>query len=266
MQKTIPNAQFVVVNYGTNEHTAKMRDWIHDNFQDEITSGKLKYVEYPEAKAFASPHAKNIAHRMADGDVLCNIDSDQFIGQGFARDVAAAFENAEKHSRRIFMRHSSMDIARTNEHQDSLGKIVVSREDYYANRGYNEQIVGWAGADGDFMAKMLTNGVRHVAIPLSYAHGISHSDTMRVDNLDPEIRERSLQRMQAIRAVDGKSTFVRVLDKGRRAVTKLTDTLLHERNPDGFGMGEVYVNFSSAPVTLALPQPQERAAVAMERV
>ncbi len=264
--KDYPNAQFVVLNYGTNEHTHTMRQWVQDNFSDEIASGKLKYVEYPAAETFKVSHAKNIASRMADGDIVCGIDSDQFIGKGFAQFVADAFHRAEKSGRRIFLRHSTYDITTTNEHNDALGKIAMKKGDFYTNRGYDEQIVGWAGDDGDLMAKMMVNGMKHVPIPMAFANGISHDDQERLENLDDKARSITNDRLASIRGNDQRSAFTRVVKKGGRVIQKLTKTCLHERNPEGFGMGEVYVNFSDTPVTLGPPQVQDRAPAVLERV
>jgi hypothetical protein len=99
--------EFIVLDYGDHEGQYQeirdtmpseierfdyddMHSWMMSNSQveEEIKSGRLIYVKTEDLKVagkFHHSHAKNIAHRVATGDVVCNVDADNFTGQGFAQ-------------------------------------------------------------------------------------------------------------------------------------------------------------------------------------
>ncbi|NBO17851.1 MAG: glycosyltransferase [Proteobacteria bacterium] len=243
-----PNTQFVVVNYGGEKDT---ENWVKENFPKEIASGKLKYVSFPEATKFRHSHAKNIAHRMADGDILCNVDADQFLGKGFAQFVAETFRKADLSHRHIYMRHSPIAVANDgNRHGSSLGKIALLKKDYEALRGYNENINIGRGDDTDLNARMMLRLMRNASIPLSFANGIEHTDAMRVELMDDRVKGTAAANLRTA-AVES-SGLRSIIGKAKRVTMHMVTSVFNgTNNPQGYGMGEVFVNFSPRPVRLS---------------
>ncbi len=121
-----PNLEFVVVDYNSEDG---LKEWIKDNFRAEMRNGRLKYIHAPDPKYFHMAHAKNIAHRMAAGDIICNIDADNFTKKGFAAYIDDAFQTHE----RIFLR--SAKINRLQIPDTGLGgRIAVKRSDFLYSR------------------------------------------------------------------------------------------------------------------------------------
>src|ERR1700748_3109986 len=68
-----PNVEFVVLNYNSRDD---MDNWIKYNMMDYIRSGILKYYKTTEPAYFDRSHSKNMALRLATGDILCMVDAD----------------------------------------------------------------------------------------------------------------------------------------------------------------------------------------------
>lgn len=237
-----PDCQFVVLNYGGDPKT---EDWVLSNFQSEIESGKVKYVSHPDAEHFYFSHAKNMAHRIADGGILCNLDADQYTGKDFARWLEKQFAATDQNKRPIFVRHSPVEIASNKSHSDSLGKIAMRREDFNRLRGYNERFTGWGGEDRDLMARMIKNRMKHISIPLSFAHSIPHSNELRVACQPEETRADSLRKIESR---NNETPGIHSLTgKAMRFGGDLVRSTIHKTNPDSFGAGTVYVNGSTTP-------------------
>src|SRR5688572_15135597 len=86
--KDCPELEFVVLDYNSPDSTGA---WLHETYPDLIHSGRLKYFRTTEPKYFHMAHSKHVAHRLATGDIVCNVDADNFTGPGFASKLAEMF-------------------------------------------------------------------------------------------------------------------------------------------------------------------------------
>lgn len=208
-----------------------------------------------------------MAHRMADGDILCNVDADQFIGKGFAQLLIEEFDEAQRHHQRIYMRHDPKGIGADGKHNDTLGKLAIRREDFAALRGYNEEIVGLGGEETNLVARMMLNRIHFKPIPFSYAAGVEHSDEERIAHVAEPAKEVSRTRLDGQNASD--RHWVRLAGKAKRFAGHVMNAALNGINPTGFGRGEVFVNFSSTPIELgqiAQTQKDQGQAAVLARV
>src|SRR4051794_18097701 len=97
IQKTLPvnlkenddsGINFILLDYNSNDG---LEEYIRYNFYQEIKSGKLVYYRYKQALSFHRSHSKNMAFRLADGDILCNVDADNYAGPSFGKFVQDTF-------------------------------------------------------------------------------------------------------------------------------------------------------------------------------
>src|SRR5215217_7406658 len=65
--------EFVIIDYDCPDGT---KDWVKANFASEISSGRVRLAHYAPAPVFSMEHAKNLAARIATGDIICNLDAD----------------------------------------------------------------------------------------------------------------------------------------------------------------------------------------------
>src|SRR4051812_24283390 len=83
-------ANFVVLDYNSQDGVA---GWIRDHMIDHIRSGKLTFYRECTATHFSPPHSRNVCALMAEGDVICNIDGDNFTTADLDVFIRHKFEN-----------------------------------------------------------------------------------------------------------------------------------------------------------------------------
>jgi len=71
------NVEFVLLDYNSKDGLGQ---WVKNKMMKDIESGILNYYQMtnPKPRYFNVPHAKNIAHKLGTGDILCNLDADNF--------------------------------------------------------------------------------------------------------------------------------------------------------------------------------------------
>src|SRR4051794_24309230 len=72
--------EFVVLDYNSSDGLA---EWTADVLGSHLASGLVRYYRTPRPARFHMSHAKNVAHQLAVGDVVCNLDADNILGSGF---------------------------------------------------------------------------------------------------------------------------------------------------------------------------------------
>lgn len=199
LQKTLPenirrntgpghydNVEFVIVAYGDPNVT----EWLRENYAAEIKSGLIRAVDVPreQAEFFKMAHAKNVAHRMATGDVLCNLDCDNITGENFSGFLNDTFSRTPDvvvcaTTRSKFIRRITTGATPS----DATGRIAIARENFEKLHGYNEELNGAKdGDDTNLKERAYAMGLRAVSIPSAYfGELITHSDQERVANMSP---------------------------------------------------------------------------------
>lgn len=235
-EKDNPNVEFVILSYGKDPELDRL---MHDNYQAEIDKGRIKYVVYPEAEHFKSTHAKNMAHRMATGNIVCNLDADNKIGKNFSTFLVNQFEKNPD----IIVAPGLVTRALKAKLglEGITGRIALTRENFMKLGGYGEEYDGWGGADIGLIMRSKKAGLAQVALSKEQiGNVIEHSDEARIENYHPLAQESSLQRKQ-------RTPFQKIVHIVQRNI----DDLKIEANPDGnIGCGTVYVNFSEQPTDI----------------
>ncbi|MCL2327573.1 MAG: glycosyltransferase family 2 protein [Bacteroidetes bacterium] len=163
----IDDVEFVLLDYNS---TDGLGEWVQQNMQTYIDSGILVYYKTTEPKVYHRSHSRNMAFRLANAGILCNLDADNFLGKGFA-----AFMIQE------FATHSNIFYTNNHSFNDTFGRVSVRYEDFTAIRGYNEALKSYGYEDNDFMNRLMKHGLQPMSFqdPEFYRY-ISHSDKSRI--------------------------------------------------------------------------------------
>lgn len=165
------NVEFVVINYNSNDG---MDAWVKEEMKDFINKGVLKYYHTKEPKSFHMAHSKNVVAKLATGDIICNIDADNFTGVGFAEYVNLAFKN----DRNIYLAVNVNLIPK-----DCFGRICANRKDFLTLRGYDEKMNGYGFDDYDFWNRLELLGRKvHYIEDTKFLKAITHNDDERIVN------------------------------------------------------------------------------------
>lgn len=164
LQQTLPTnvsrleegCDIIILDYQSPDG---LKEWLFENFDTEIQNGKIKYFSLNENYNYSSSYAKNLAHKLATGDILFNLDGDNYITGGLIQELRTI-----KDSEIFLPRYHGND-------EGSFGRLAYTKKTFYKLNGYNENIVGMKGDDGDLRARCIPlqlvprhSKYKHVAI------------------------------------------------------------------------------------------------------
>jgi hypothetical protein len=169
--------QFVIVDYNSLDG---LKGWIRSSFESEIKAGKLLYARTSEPRFFNMAHAKNIAHRLASGRIICNVDADNFVSAEFTRYLMRLF------------RESPRVVAHGVNIQSYWGRIAILKRWFEKLGGYDEDLgVRWGYEDSDFIARAKRLGLTELGLPKAFGESLPHSDVERLENFRADFNHRN---------------------------------------------------------------------------
>ena len=136
--KDFKNVEFVLLNYNSSDD---LDDWIYDTQMDHIRSGRLVYVKETNASNFLPAHSRNVCALCSSGDVICNVDADNYTGLHFAQDLAKFFSNFKS---RAFAYCS--DVWKL-KNMSAHGRLALFKKDFVRIGGYDDRQIGWGEED-----------------------------------------------------------------------------------------------------------------------
>jgi len=159
--------EFVLLDYNSKDG---LEEWVRQNMQQYIDAGILVYYKTFEPEYYLRSHSRNMAFRLANAEILCNLDADNFLGKGFAAFIIQEFSKYD-------------EIFYTNNYSlnDTYGRVCVRIEDFMSIRGYNEALKGYGYEDNDFQNQLIIHGLKPMSFhnPEFYRF-VLHSDDDRV--------------------------------------------------------------------------------------
>jgi len=172
-----PDIEFVLLDYNSNDG---LEQWVREHCARELASGRLVYYQTKKPDHYDSSRAKNIAHNLATGEILCNVDADNFTGKDFAFYLNNILEQ-EPH---CFFTHDRAPGG-------CGGRIAISAGDFRAIGGYNERMIGWGYDDNDLRSRAERFGLQKSIIPYYFLRSIKHGNDLRVVNMlgTPSVKE-----------------------------------------------------------------------------
>ena len=223
--------EFVVLNYNSHDD---LHEWMTTDPEmvDGIRSGLIKYARTTEPKFFHTAHAKNMAHRLSsdDVDIVCNLDSDNFLGKGFSLFLAKVFR--EYPDSIINPSHKVSRFFPADE-RGFLGRIALSRKTFMLLGGYDESFKGWGGEDNNLVRRAKGYGLRHYRFQeMSFLKIIAHDNLLRIKNMF-----NLLAQPEALENLNNKMFREGLLTKAWARVSEVARPV--QVNGGGFGIGQV---------------------------
>lgn len=131
--------QFLVLDYNS---TDGLEDWMKENFMSLITSNRVVYARTTTPRFFDRSHSRNMMFRLAQGDIVGNLDADIFAGKDYANLVNTKFSEQAN----IYLRAA--------DYRDLCGKFAVLKNDFETITGYDESMAGYGYEDIDLYARL----------------------------------------------------------------------------------------------------------------
>lgn len=177
------NLEFVVLNYNSQDG---MDEWMRKEMQTYISSGKVAYYLTTEPSVFSHSHSKNIAFKLAKGEIVCSINADHFTGKNFAQYVNDCFQENDK------ITLTTVDYFKVTKGyypaKDVYGKVCVRKNDFLEVAGFDEMMNGYGFEDWDFVNRLeLAGRERKFITNPSFLKFISHDNTERYSLANPNL-------------------------------------------------------------------------------
>lgn len=160
-------AELTLLDYGSPDGLGA---WVRDRFAPELASGLLRYARTDEPAEYHPSHAKNVAFRLARGEILFNLDADNFVGEGTCERLDALFAEG---ARRFAVSPVQPDVG---------GRLGFLRTDFEALGGWDERYRGWSIADFD-LCERAREGLGLEQVDFVSGSAIRHDDTERVRHM-----------------------------------------------------------------------------------
>jgi Sulfotransferase domain/N-terminal domain of galactosyltransferase len=229
-------AIFVVLNYNSQDH---LLEYLKAAHRRDIESGRLIIYSFYDAPTFRMAHAKNMAHRLGileGGDILVNLDADNFTGPDFDEYVLGKFREEES-----FLWSRMVKDGPNRLPRGISGRIAVTKEQFLNVGGYDERFETWSPDDKDFNTRLRNIGYLAHEIDPRFLQGLLHTDKMRFKEYPHAEADSDGESFEEIRY--SKAT---VVNYGR------------------FGMGKVFKNFDHTPIVLG-PVPTRLFGIGMHK-
>jgi predicted glycosyltransferase involved in capsule biosynthesis len=205
--------EWVIVNYNSRD---RMDEELRA-YRSFTAGGNLQYYRTTDFAYFNYSHSKNLAHILAGGDYVVNLDADNLLERDGVSKILRAF----------------------SERPDAVlqgygGLIGLKKSHFLSLGGYDEDFKGWGHEDNDLIRRAKSFGLEHFQLDCLKGR-IEHDDEERLSNFDPvliegfeakdpvgikmEMNERN-GIMSTARFLDGKISANQGRMFGRAAVTK----------------------------------------------
>lgn len=167
------NVEFVLLDYNSSDD---LENYVRNTLASYISSGILKYYKTRTPQYFNRSHSRNLMFKLANGNIISNVDADNFIGRGFANYVEKHFKENEN----AFL--TSLSTGKGNVKGDTFGRICLKKEDFYKIGGYDEKINLYGFEDYDFANRLEQTGLLRKKIASRYCKAIDHDIKERLVN------------------------------------------------------------------------------------
>jgi hypothetical protein len=165
-----PALEFVLLNYNSQDN---LEEWVRNNLSKEIGQGKVVYAKTTEPKYYHMAHSRNVAFKLASGEIVCNLDADNWTGPGFAERLNALAN--EQSERAVF----------TKSRQLIRGRIAFYKREWeHLLGGYDEDLHGYGFDDMDLMYRALLQGFTLMLFGGQYVTRINTPGPDRVLNME----------------------------------------------------------------------------------
>lgn len=137
---TYPKVEFVVLNYNSQDD---LDDFMRDRMMSYIELGIVKYAKTTEPKFYDMGHSRNIAFKIASGEIVNNVDADNFTGKDFAATLnQLAHMRPEK---AVFAKGKRM----------LHGRLGMYKKDFLELGGYDEDLEGYGADDASLLYRAM---------------------------------------------------------------------------------------------------------------
>jgi hypothetical protein len=140
------DVEFLLLDYNSADG---LGDWVRAEMMSYVERGLLVYYRTEEPRFYTMAHSRNVAFKLATGDVVNNVDADNYTNKGFATYLNRLAN--ERPERAIFAKGKRATHGRLGFFRNEFLTII---------NGYDESMFGYGHDEKDLMYRALCLGFR----------------------------------------------------------------------------------------------------------
>ena len=169
--------EIVLLDYNSPDGLGRI---VQDSLMPWIESGRLTYARTTEPQWYSMSHSRNVAFRLARGEIVCNVDADNWTGPGFAAELNRL---ANLHPERAVF---------TKGRRLLRGRIAFFKREWEELLGgYDEGLQGYGHDDRDLVTRAEALGFHAVYFGGQYVRRLRTPAAQRVTNMRDKSWRRS---------------------------------------------------------------------------
>ena len=202
--RQFPNFELVIVDYNSPDGFG---DWVQKNFQAEMKSGLLSFFRSTEPAAYVMTHAKNVCHLLAAGEIVTNLDGDNFITPAYVRFVENSFLSGNENT---YIAFNGIGIG---------SRITIYKSIFLKIGGYDEGLgIGWGPDDFDITLRLFQLGlgrISNVNVQL-FGSALEHADEQRNELTPQKLSKRETHTRNLALVVENARARRYIANEGKR--------------------------------------------------
>lgn len=209
--------EFVILGYGDSDNLWETLRSVA-SIRAAIIHGLVTLLEVTgdDAPYYLEAHSKNICHIFSRGDILANVDADNFLSIPFCQDVARLLPN------QVLMAPVKSG--------DTAGRIALYRDTFIQLGGYDEDRsnkISRCFIDSDLKLRAIASGFEPVTLDSAKLHFIPHNHIVR--NQHYEYQPSEINEVSITDATGEKQTLDNIR-MGKLRASKTTRPVRVEKN------------------------------------
>jgi len=181
------NVEFVLVDYNSKDG---LEDWIKSS--RVLDDPRVVYVRERNAQTFHMCKAKNLAHLAAGGEVLVNLDADNFIDRKLLTEIESFFSD---------LSGGVLHCCNAGWGQGTCGRIAIDRALFLQLGGYDESFWPMGHQDLDLIQRAKAWGARFKLVEKQIgAIGNSKERSVALTGCDVSYHEMNMRNRQLMLA------------------------------------------------------------------
>jgi len=198
---SLPGVELVLLNLNSKD---ELDSWVRDNCTPWINQGVLVYFHDQQQEYFHMSRAKNLTHKAASGNVLVNLDCDNYIGGT----TPAIKDVYRQHMGTVL--HITSGKWNGRYFDGTYGRLATSKDVFYKLGGYDESFYPVGGQDTDYIDRANKMGFKIKRITDGSIRCINNSkedtckyigNTLPYDEMNTKNKKRSIENVAAGRLV-----------------------------------------------------------------